>query len=54
MIFDDLRITAVPETCSWKIERSFLINDDDGSSHHEWIECLHIPGHLPREFKGNL
>ena len=46
MIFANLRITPISETCTWKIERESIKTA-------EWIEWVHIPGQLEMEFTDN-
>lgn len=52
MIFMELRITAVTENCTWKIERLTLMptHDEQQPQEHIWIEFCRIPGQFDWEF----
>ena len=51
LVFHDLRITASPSECVWKIERSTGFTDKDGNSWTEWVEWVQIPGQIDQDFR---
>ena len=50
LIFCDIRIRAVPETCQWVIEVEHITKQPDGDDKVEWREHCRIEGQASIEF----
>ena len=53
LIFSDLRIMAIPETCSWRIERATIIptGREEEPFDTKWLEMCSIPGQYDWELE---
>jgi len=53
LCFADLKITAIPETCSWKIERATIIptGREEEPFDTKWLEMCSIPAQYDWELE---